>query len=329
MAQQERKSWFIAGGLLAVLAAGGAGWWWYAQPTPPVTVVSGNGRLEAQAIDVATKFSGRIAEVLVKEGDLVEAGQVLVRMDTTSLTAQLRQAQAQVEMAKKQRLSAEALIAQRRSEELLAERDLGRARTLYANANLPLKELDRAQTSMRTATAARAQAEAQRAQAEASIQAAIAETQRLKADVDESVLRSPLGGRILYRLAEPSEVLPAGGKVLTLLDLTDVHMTIFLSETVAGRIAIGADARILLDAVPDYAIPAHVRFVAAEAQFTPKEVETRNEREKLMFRVKVQIDPQLLKAHEPQVKSGLPGVAYVRLDPQAEWPDHLLAKRAP
>lgn len=329
MAKQKRNSWFIVAGLLILAAVGGAGWWWYTQPTAPVTVVSGNGRLEAQAIDVATKFSGRIAEVRVKEGDLVEADQVLVRMDTTSLVAQLRQAQAQVEMARKQRGSAEALIAQRHSEERLAERDLGRARTLYANANLPLKELDRAQTSMRTATAYRAQAEAQRAQADASIQAAIAETERLNADIDDSVLRAPLGGRILYRLAEPSEVLPAGGKVLTLLDLTDVYMTIFLPETVVGRIPIGADARIVLDAAPDYSIPAHVRFVAAEAQFTPKEVETRNERDKLMFRVKVQIDPQLLKAHEAQVKSGLPGVAYVRLDPQAEWPDHLQAKRAP
>ena len=119
---------------------------------------------------------------------------------------------------------------------------------------------------------------------------------------------------MLYRLAEPGEVLAAGGKVLTVLELTDVYMTIFLPTALAGRIAVGSEARIVLDAVPQYVIPATVSFVAARAQFTPKDVETRTEREKLMFRVKVRIDPELLTKYRDQVKTGLPGVAYVRLN---------------
>jgi HlyD family secretion protein len=157
--------------------------------------------------------------------------------------------------------------------------------------------------------------------------APIAETHRLKADIDDCVLKAPLSGRVLYRLAEPGEVLAAGGKILTILDLTDVYMTIFLPTQEAGRIALRADARILLDAIPDIAIPATVSYVAAKAQFTPKEVETRTEREKLMFRVKLKIDPELLKRHEPLVKTGLPGVAYVRLDADADWPAQVLARR--
>ncbi|MDD1649585.1 MAG: HlyD family efflux transporter periplasmic adaptor subunit, partial [Methylococcaceae bacterium] len=116
-----------------------------------------------------------------------------------------------------------------------------------------------------------------------------------------------------------------GGKALTLLDLSDVYMTIFLPTEQAGKINIGSDARILLDALPGVVIPATVSFVAPRAQFTPKEVETQTEREKLMFRVKVKIAPELLKKHVEKVKTGLPGVAYVRMDPNAQWPERLSA----
>ena len=174
-----------------------------------------------------------------------------------------------------------------------------------------------------TTQAACVAAEAQVAEAEAAIGAAVAETERLQADLKDYVLKAPRHGRVLYRVAEPGEVLAPGGKVLTIIDLTDVYMTFFLPEKKAGKVAMGADARILLDAVPDLVIPAKVSFVAAKAQFTPKYVETRSEREKLMFRVKAQIDPALLKQHEPQVKTGVPGVAYVRLDPNVEWPEYL------
>ena len=120
-------------------------------------------------------------------------------------------------------------------------------------------------------------------------------------------------------------MLPAGGKALTLLDLSDVYMTIFLPTEQAGKINIGSDARILLDALPGVVIPATVSFVAPQAQFTPKEVETQTEREKLMFRVKVKIAPELLKKHVEKVKTGLPGVAYVRMDPNVQWPERLSA----
>jgi HlyD family secretion protein len=81
--------------------------------------------------------------------------------------------------------------------------------------------------------------------------------------------------------------------------------------------------RLILDAAPQFVIPAHISFVADVAQFTPKTVETASERQKLMFRVKAKIDSKLLKQHITQVKTGLPGMAYVRLDQQAGWPSHL------
>ena len=314
---------------LIVIAAGGAVWWLYFRTPPLVGIVSGNGRLEVKEIHVATKFHSRIKEVLVDEGDTVQAGQVVVRMDTSSLEAELRQAEAQVEEARKKRLTTEALIAQRRSEQLLASRDLDRARALYVQANISVKDYDRAQTAVKTAEAVTTQAEAQLAEAEASITAAIAETERIQADLKDSILKAPRDGRVQYRLAEPGEVLPPGGKVLTVVDPTDVYMYVFLPEALAGKIPLGAQARITLDALPDVVVPAAVTFVADKAQFTPKDVETRAEREKLMFRVKVQIDAELLRGHEAMVKPGLPGVAYVQLDSAAQWPHSLQAKLKP
>jgi len=119
------------------------------------------------------------------------------------------------------------------------------------------------------------------------------------------------------------EVLPAGGKVFTMLDVGYVYMDIYLPTLEAGRVKIGSDARILLDAYPTHPIPSKVVFVASQAQFTPKTVETKEERDKLMFRIRVRIDPERLRGKGELVRSGLPGITYVRTDPTVAWPPHL------
>ena len=315
--------------LLLLTAAGGAVWWLYFRTPPLVGFASGNGRLEVKEIHVATKFQARVKDVLVDEGDTVEAGQVVARMDTSSLEAQLRQAQAEVHEARKKFLATQALIDQRRSEQLLASRDLDRARALYVQANISVKDYDRAQNAMKTAEAASAQAEAQLAENEASIKAAIAKTERIQSDINDSSLLAPRDGRVQFRLAEPGEVLPPGGRVLTIIDPTDAYMYVYLHEALAGKVALGAQARLTFDALPGLVVPATVTFVADKAQFTPKDVETRTEREKLMFRVKVQVDAELVKGHEAMVKPGLPGVAYIQLDSAAPWPSSLVANLTP
>ena len=126
-----------------------------------------------------------------------------------------------------------------------------------------------------------------------------------------------------FRVAQPGEVLGAGGRVLNMVDLADVYMTFFLPTSAAGRVALGQDVHIVLDAAPQYVIPARITFVSSTAQFTPKTVETQSEREKLMFRVRAQIDPELLQQHLKYVKTGLPGVAWVKLDADEDWPANL------
>jgi HlyD family secretion protein len=121
---------------------------------------------------------------------------------------------------------------------------------------------------------------------------------------------SPATGRIQYRISNVGEVLPAGGKVFTMLDFDDVYMDIYLPTAAAGRARIGSDARLVLDAYSNVVVPAHVSFIATQSQFTPKAVETKEERDKLMFRVKVRVDPDFLRPRIAEVRTGLPGVAY-------------------
>lgn len=316
--------------VLVALGAGAGGYWWlHRDHGLPPGFASGNGRIEAEEVNVATKYAGRIADVLVREGDAVGAGQEVARMDPAETEAALAQAEATARQAQSAVAEAQAQIAQNQSVLKLAEISLNRAVTLFQKGNVARETVDQRLATRDGARAALTAAQSRLTTAERAVEAAQAEARRIGTQLNDLVLRAPRDGRVQYRLAEPGEVLPAGGRVVTLLDLTDVTMTIFLPTREAGRTRIGAEARIVLDAAPEYVIPAAVSFVAGQAQFTPKEVETRSEREKLMFRVKVRIDPALLRLHADRVKTGLPGEAFVRLDPAAPWPARLAVSLPP
>jgi HlyD family secretion protein len=312
-------------GLAVAVAVGGGylAWRRLAPPGLPPGIAKANGRIEAERVDVATKLAGRLQEVLVKEGDAVTAGQTLALMDTAELEAQLNDAKAAARQADRQLDQAVALLAQRNSELTLATQDLDRAETLAAKGYTSREVVEKRTSAKVTASAAVNSAQAQIDLAKAMIESAAAKVARIQTYLDDSVLTAPRSGRVQYRLALPGEVLPAGGKVLTLLDVGDVYMTVFLPTGEAGRLPIGAEARIVFDAAPQYVVPASVSFVATDAQFTPKYVETKSEREKLMFRVKVQLPPDVLEKYTDWVKTGVPGVAYIRLSPKVEWPDYL------
>ena len=315
--------YYIAG-FLILLASGGYIWWKSSQVAPlPSGFAAGNGRIEATEVDVATKTPGRVELVLVREGDMVEAGQVLAKMDAAVLRAALHGAEAGQRQAENDRNVSIAIAKQREAEHSLAQKDLERSAPLAKKSAISQQQLDTDITKEQTAKMVWGAAQAQITSAEAAIELATAKLEVVKSDLADAVLTSPCSGRVEYRLVEPGEVIPAGGKVVTLLDITDVYMTFFLPTTAAGKVAIGADARIVLDALPGLPIPAKVTFVSPSAQFTPKEVETHTEREKLMFRVKVKIDSELLKHYAASVKTGLPGMGYVKLDATAAWPDAL------
>ena len=328
--QQKKKGrlgWLVV--LACIVAAGGAGgWYWWQQQLHALHpgFAKANGRLESEQVEIATKYSGRIAEVLAREGDMVDAGQIVARMDTVELEAQLAEAEANVQKAEHEKVAAEALIGQRESERTFAKQELQRTAILRDKGWSTAEKLDERRSELRTAEAAYDEAVASLDAAKATIVAGQAAVARLKSQIDDSTLVAPTRGRIQYKLAQPGEVLDAGGRVLTLLDLSDVYLTTFVPAQVAGPLAIGDDARVIFDPVPNYVFPAKVTFVATEAQFTPKTVETAEEREKLMFRVKLTIDPGLRTRYENQVKTGIRGVGFVRTDRNAAWPDNLAVK---
>ena len=349
------RTWLWRIALIALAGGAAVAAWWFLQPRGlPDGFAAGNGRIEAVEIDIAAKTAGRVRETLVNEGDFVRAGQVLAKMDTAVLEAQFREAEAHLRRAligietaqsrvtqrEAEKQAAEALIAQRKAEFDAAQRRVARSEELSPKGAVPVSKLDDDRAAFQAAKAAVGAAEAQAAAAqaaigeaksdviaaEASVEAARATIQRIQADIDDSVLKSPRDGRVQYRVAQPGEVLSPGGVVLNMVDLTDVYMTFFLPTEQAGRVALGAEARLVLDAAPQYVVPAAISFVADVAQFTPKTVETEEERQKLMFRIKARIAPDLLREHLLQVKTGLPGMAYVRLDPRVDWPPELQAR---
>jgi HlyD family secretion protein len=325
---RDRPVAWIMAGLLVTLAAGAT----YlvllqrSEGRLPEGFAMSNGRLEADRVDVATKLPGRLKEVLVKEGDTVDVGQVLARMDTAELEAQLHEAQASVNQAERQLDQAVALVAQRQSELTFADQELRRTLALVGKGVSSRELEDQRRSARNTAEAVLNSANAQVALAKATIDAAKAKVAQIKVNIDDAMLTAPRTGRIQYRLALPGEVLAAGGKVVTLLDLGEVYMTVFLPTKEAGRLSLGEEARLVFDAAPQYVVPGYISFVAADAQFTPKFVETKDEREKLMFRAKVQVSREVLAAYPGLVKAGVPGVAYVKVSRQAVWPKKLQVK---
>lgn len=292
----------------------------------PENVSMSNGRIEAQQVLISAKFAGRLADVLVDEGQIVDAGAPIARIDTADLDAQLAGAKAQVRRSETSQVEAEASIAQRQSELILARQEFERAQSMSSTGSGTMQQLELRRSQLSVAEAAQKAALASRDEAEAATEAAQAEVVRIQTVLDDAVLKAPRRGRVEYKLAQTGEVVAAGAPVATLLDLSDVSMTIFLPARAAGTLAIGDEARIILDPAPQYVVPATVSFVSSQAQFTPKTVETQDEREKLVFRVKLKIAPDLLKDYESRVKTGVRGIGYVRTDPKLAWPAELQVK---
>ena len=320
MSTNHRSSRLFACSLLVLLVGAGAfGYWKSSQDRLPEGLSMGNGRLEATEVQIASKIPGRLAEVRVDEGDKVLKGQLLARMDTRTLEAQRNQAEAEVIRAQENFSAAQANVLLRQSEQLLAHQELGRSQELFKRGFASRQIIDQQQARLNSGNAAVLAAQAQVAAVKAAITASEAQVAQLTSEIDDSSLRAPIDGIIQLRLAEPGEVLGAGGRVLLLIDPNDQYMNLYLPASVTGRLTVGDEGRIVLDALPNQPLPARISFVAAKSQFTPKEVETRDERQKLVFRVKLKLtQPSAV----PQAKPGMPGAGYVRTA-TVDWPANL------
>ncbi len=320
----KRRYILVLGGFLLVAVISFFGWKEFFPSTElPPGVLRGNGRLEAQQVNITARYQGRLIELRVREGDLVQHGQVLAKLETRELAAGLRAAQARIERAREERQVNDANIDQYRSDLALAQNELWRIRVIHAKGFATTQQLDQRVAARNRAAAGLAAANGRRSVVDADIAAAQAEADRIGEQIAEATIVSPVMGRVLYRLAQPGELVGSGAPIATVLDLSDVYMTIFLSAHDAGALPIGAPARIVLDARPDSPLPGRVSFVSPEAQFTPRQVETQTERDNLMYRVRVRIPDALIRQDIDRIKTGVTGMAYVRLDPRVAWPTRL------
>lgn len=316
-------------GITLILAVIG-GWYLWNFFHPPEffnNFAVGNGRIEAVQVNISAKTAGRVKTVFVKEGDLVKANDVLAQIDTVQIRAQQLRAKANVASAESLVASAKASIAQVKALQILAKQELSRIQKLIKKGHVSKESYDIGVSKVSVAKANLEAAKAVLISRLRNVDAARAAVIEIQTQINDSTLVAPTIGRVLYRLAEPGEIIGNGGKVLTLLNLSDVYMEVFLPAAVAHHIAIGAEARIKLD-VLKVAIPANVSFISPQSQFTPKQVETQSEREKLMFRVKVRIPESLVLNYIERVKTGVRGVVYIRLTTSHDealpvWPDFL------
>lgn len=286
-------------------------------------IARSNGRIEAQSIDVAAKVAGRVIEVPVSEGQIVSPGDLVARLDDRDAQAQLLAAKAALMRAHAGLSVAEASVAQTESSRTVAETNRDRVVKLHADRHVSDAVRDDAVNAAVAAAAALKMAKAQVSEAEALIAAAEADLARAEIALEDLTITAPVRGRVVYRLREPGEVVAAGAPIATILDLSDVYMNIYLPAADVGPLVLNDEARLILDPAPQYVIPAHVTFIAPEAQFTPKSVETASEREDLVFRVKLRVPTELLARFEDQIKTGVRGIGFVRTEPGRAWPADL------
>lgn len=340
--------------LLIVLIAGG--YWYYQQPQQAdelAGIVHSNGRLELARTDVASLYAGRVEQVLVDEGQAVQQGDLLVKLSSQSVQAQHAAAQAQYEatqakynaaQAHQQQATdaverANAQIKAQQQQLQIAQLDVDNALELRKDNLISKSELakriatrDAAKAQLAAitfrqdeATAGVAQAEANLSQAQATIEQSKAQVSQVNSILNDLSITAPKAGRIQYKLVEVGNVITAGAKVVSLLDLNDVSMTLFLPGPVINQVSLNSEARIVLDGL-DYVFPATVSFIADDAQFTPKFVETDSERAKLMFKVKLKIPTDIAHQHRQQLHGGMRGNGYLLTTPDTEWTTDLQVK---
>ena len=314
--------WILAGAAVVIVAFIGIKYVIKKRNALPEGIASGNGRIEGKLVDISAREPLRVKEILVDEGALVKPGQVLVKMDTVTLDSQLAEANAAVQASEEKLAVAKANITKQKSEIDLAGVEADRSKRLVEQGAGSQRELDVRKTKVETTKAGLSESEAMLATATENVEVARKNAATVQTRIDDATLRSPVTGRVLYRLAEPGEVLAAGGKALTLVNLDDIYMEIFLPAEQAAAVKVGAEGRVTVDYDPR-AIAGQVSFVSPEAQFTPKQVETKSEREKLMFRVKIQLPREIVGQYIERIKTGVRGVGYVKVKDSAVWPARL------
>ncbi len=314
--------------LLVAIVVIAAGWYAYRQHNAgrlPAGIAQSNGRLELNRLDIASLYPGRVKAMLVDEGSEVKEGDVLVELSSDTSTSRVAAAKAQKQRAQESSARADAEIRTYEQQLKVAQLELDNALNMRRENLVSDSEVRKRRANRDSAAASVQAAKAARAESLAAVNAADAQESEAASANDDMTIRSPKAGRVEYKITEVGSVIAAGSKVVSLLDPSDVSMNIFLPNGQMSRLKVGGEARIVLDGL-NAVFPAQISFIASDAQFTPKAVETENERAKLMFKIRLKVPAETALKYRGLLKGGMTGNGYVRMDEQTSWPSNLAVK---
>lgn len=305
--------------LLIICAAVGALWWknQETQSSLPEGIAEVNGRIELKRLDIASLYAGRVEEFLVKEGEMVEAGQVVAKLSSSQVEAQILSAKEQKKAVAEAINRSQSEYKSQKHQVNLAKLELDNARKLRKEKLISQAELDRRNEAYKAALSGLDTIKASEKEILARVDYAQAQIAQIEDIYKDLEIKAPITGRVEYQIADVGTVIPAGAKIVSLLDVSDVYLNVFLPAFQANKVKIGDEAKIIIDGI-DTVFPALVSFVAAEAQFTPKSVETKSEREKLMFKIKLQIPKEIALKNQNLLKAGMTAVGLVRFE-KVDW----------
>lgn len=237
-----------------------------------------SGNIEATEVRVSFQVAGKIKELLADEGKIVHKGAVLARLDTDELV--------------KLKVQAEAALKEAEFNHAQLKEDYERAENLFNAGVIPAQKRDAAKTNTDMAKA---------------------KLHTLKANLDLAGIRlsyadliSPMDGFVLVKSAEIGEIIQVGAPVFTLADLQNIWLTAYINETDLGRVKLNQEVRIKIDTYPDKTYSGRISFISQETEFTPKQIQTKEERIKLVYRIKISIHNANM-----ELKPGMPADAYI------------------
>lgn len=313
-----RKAILLSVLLIVLLLAASVWGWFYIRSTQWThEVIWGNGRIEADQTLPGSKVVGRVLSVSFDEGSPVQTGQILAVLDSSIIKAQIQGAKSQVIQLERTAAAAQSDVDAANSQRAFANEDFQRYDALLQNHAVSIQTRDQYRLIRQTSEARYSQALARYYATGAQLDSTKARLEELLKGLEDYHIVSPLTGVVLYKLVEPGEVVTPGGRVASLIDPNMLYMTLYVPEKQAGRIHLGDPARIRLDAFPNQWFPAYVMFISEQAEFTPKEVQTTEEREKLVFRVKLRVK----QPPSSILKPGMPGEGFIKVDVKKPWPD--------
>lgn len=323
MGATMRKTWlWTLIGMIGLAAISYVMFRWLSPPSLPEGLLYGNGRIEATEVTVSAEVGGRVLESALAEGRMVQAGDLLVRLDETDLRTRLKQAEAVAAAAQRAQAQVEQKIVTARHHLQTADADFVRYSKLRETGNVSAQMLDSAENQQ---SEARGQVEtlvAQKAQTAASREAALREVELLRSQAGKTVIRAPSAGTTLIKGIEVGELAAPGQTIAVIADLARIEIKIYVPESEIGKIKLNDPARLRVDAFPQRYFDARVARVDQRAQFTPKDVHMPDERARLVFGVVISVDNP-----EGYLKPGMPADAWVRWKPEASWPDKLEVPR--